>query len=1318
MGATNLIRNTSLALLAGLLLTASTVVRADYQTDVLSKGPVGYWRLNDSVAAPIPVMATNAGSLGSAGNGSFVADVMLGKPGALPAQPGNTAAYYPGYLERTRISIPNNNAAFSPSGSFSVEFWAKPDRNTGSVTCPAAYSHFVESPVSRRGWLFYQGHTNTANGWSFRVYTNASSLSSLVDAGVYMAIDTNSWYHVVGVYDAAGPSLALYVNGVLQTNTPMASAYVPVLDTTINLTLGCRSDGTFGFAGKLDEPAVYPVALSGTQIAAHYQAGTNSSPSTPYQTVIGTDGPTGYWRLNEKLGPDAANLAGAGTPGQYVATTTPGVAGPVTPAWSGFTAANKAVSISSATPGSVRLPPLNLSTNTVTMTAWVKPSGPQNPYAGIVFQWANVPALTSSGLMVGKDGGLQLGYTWNNTASTYDFPSTISLPANQWSFVALSVSPNSATLMAHDGTTLQTNVNIATHAAQGFQGLTHIGMDPFDPANATFNGSVDEVAIFNRTLSVGELYSLYASAKGGLAPTIFVEPSAPAVVFVGEPLTLSVDAGGTPNLTYQWRKGGSPLAGRTNSSYTIPSLVLGDAGDYAVVVTNPFGTATSALVVITVQPQVAPTILVQPVGKSVYRGGYVNLSVTADGGNLKYQWKKDGSDVAGATSSSYVIYPAAATNAGSYVVIVSNRVSTATSDSAVVGVTVPAPGSYEDIISTNLPISWWRLDEPVGSSTFVDSMGRFDGSWVNSGGVTLGVTGAITGSTNTAVYLNRASSSYGSIPFTPQLNVPTFSIEFWAYTTNTVDDLAAVGSYVANPVAKGWFILRSGANQWGPRLASGGKTYLLLPEGPAYVARWNHFVMTVSPSGIQSYINGLREGTTEFGYWDWNDSAPFRIGADAPGASSGNNYWDGILDEIVYYPTVLSSNDVVLHYQAGRYGSTTPPVFLTQPRSQTAAEGTTVSFTPEVEGTKPITFGWWKDGNPIAGANNMTLTFNSVSFADAGTYVLRATNSVGNAQSVPAVLTVVGQPTFANVTNGLVLHLEFDGNYTDSSGRGNNGTASPSPSPSFTTGLIGSGALQVASTVTADTNTFVTNLTSTSYVTLGVRPDLQFANNVNFSVAYWIKYTNVIGDLPIFGNSESSLSSWGHNFSPNFSGGIGWSLNDDASDRRFESTQVVNDGQWHHVAVSIERTGEISTYIDGALIDRQLGYDRNVDNFQQCVIGQANTLAYSGFTSIAHGTATSSFEVDDLGVWRRALTGNEAYTMWYVGKNYGASFDNYGPVMIVMRKLGTEVELIWQAGTLKESTSLGGPWNPVPGAVAPYHKTTPSAEIKFYRVEL
>jgi len=69
----------------------------------------------------------------------------------------------------------------------------------------------------------------------------------------------------------------------------------------------------------------------------------------------------------------------------------------------------------------------------------------------------------------------------------------------------------------------------------------------------------------------------------------------------------------------------------------------------------------------------------------------------------------------------------------------------------------------------------------------------------------------------------------------------------------------------------------------------------------------------------------------------------------------------------------------------------------------------------------------------------------SLAFTDAANYSVHISNNVGATNSVSVPLVVLAAPTNAPAIPGLVLHLTFDGNLTDVTGRGNNGTVCTSP---------------------------------------------------------------------------------------------------------------------------------------------------------------------------------------------------------------------------------------------------------------------------------
>jgi hypothetical protein len=95
---------------------------------------------------------------------------------------------------------------------------------------------------------------------------------------------------------------------------------------------------------------------------------------------------------------------------------------------------------------------------------------------------------------------------------------------------------------------------------------------------------------------------------------------------------------------------------------------------------------------------------------------------------------------------------------------------------------------------------------------------------------------------------------------------------------------------------------------------------------------------------------------------------------------------------------------------------------------------------------------------------------------------------------------------------------------------------------------------------------------------------------------------------------------------------------------------------------------------------------------------------------------SGTYTIDDLGIWRRALTPSQATGIYAAGE-VGQSFDVKGPGALTLKKAGANLELIWQSGTLQSVDNLGDTWVNVPGAVAPYHVVTPAAARKFYRVQ-
>ena len=177
------------------------------------------------------------------------------------------------------------------------------------------------------------------------------------------------------------------------------------------------------------------------------------------------------------------------------------------------------------------------------------------------------------------------------------------------------------------------------------------------------------------------------------SPSITSQPVNQSVI-AGQSATFSVAATGSATLSFQWKKYGTNIPGATSSSYTTPATSPADSGAvFTVVVSNSAGTAISTHATLTVTANaVPPTVTTQPQNLSVLPGASASFWVSATGTSpLTYQWKKNGSDIPGATSSSYSTPPSSNADSGAlYSVVVTNSAGSATSNPASPTVTAAA----------------------------------------------------------------------------------------------------------------------------------------------------------------------------------------------------------------------------------------------------------------------------------------------------------------------------------------------------------------------------------------------------------------------------------------------------------------------------------------------------------------------------------------------------------------------------------------------------------------------------------------------------
>ena len=171
--------------------------------------------------------------------------------------------------------------------------------------------------------------------------------------------------------------------------------------------------------------------------------------------------------------------------------------------------------------------------------------------------------------------------------------------------------------------------------------------------------------------SMGTTVSVSAVLAVVSPPIITVQPEGQTVV-AGAPVVFTVEAEGSAPLGYQWHFNSVEIPGATDSSYSLLSVQLTNAGTYAVVVSNALGTAVSSNA--TLAAVLPPIITTQPSGQTSPAGATVDFAVQADSSvPAEYQWYFNQTNLlleaVAATVSLTNVQPV---HAGDYFVVVKN----------------------------------------------------------------------------------------------------------------------------------------------------------------------------------------------------------------------------------------------------------------------------------------------------------------------------------------------------------------------------------------------------------------------------------------------------------------------------------------------------------------------------------------------------------------------------------------------------------------------------------------------------------------------
>jgi hypothetical protein len=715
-----------------------------------------------------------------------------------------------------------------------------------------------------------------------------------------------------------------------------------------------------------------------------------------------------------------------------------------------------------------------------------------------------------------------------------------------------------------------------------------------------------------------------------------------------------------------------------------------------------------------------PTIVVQPADTTVWDGGAAPFSVqVASAPNLTYQWKRNGTKVAGATASSLflpnaargtdnnTVYACAITNTGSGLSTTSSNATL-----SIAFVQTNNVNNYHNLVTGQASlVGYFPVDGNTGATLsnlkFPANAGTLEG-----GASYDGRTDRSFG--QRALALDRAGklgdvTMPNDVDYTFPGGVGTIEAivymnELGAYINSggwTFPTIFAIGEADrSSPV----FATLLGVSKTGDALEAsvdGGVTTLSWPAPKNLLGRFAHVALVVDQaSGVTAYLDGRSLGT-QGAFSPTGSTSPVWIGnAGSHTNAFTGTVWSGTIDELAIYTNNLPAGTINAHYAMLVYGTNTAPVILSPPSPVTifaGAANNTVTFTVNAEGTLPLSYQWKSNGVAVAGATSAALTISGVIPSYSATYTVDVHNPVGTT-SVSATLAVVTPTGYAAavIADNPVGYWRLgeasgptaldswganDGTYFGTETFGLPGALARDPNTSVD--FSGNGASLVRVPYNSGFNGGLDPNGSWT-VECWVRPDFDAATEgglfavpvasvdltANRSGYFFLEQPD--GWQLRLGNSGGYLPGWN-----GAAGSVGG---------------VAQANTWYHLVGQYDgAAGNGYVYVNGVQVK------------SAPVAGLANNGAATFNIGDRGDGAPFAGRVDEVAVYSGVLPASRIAAHYYAGQ----------PPRITLTRSGANLTLSWPAGVLYQAGDAAGPYTIVSGAVSPL-TITPNLARKFY----
>lgn len=526
----------------------------------------------------------------------------------------------------------------------------------------------------------------------------------------------------------------------------------------------------------------------------------------------------------------------------------------------------------------------------------------------------------------------------------------------------------------------------------------------------------------------------------------------------GNPLNLSVTAAGPGPITYQWIRNGSYLTGENGPTLSLP---VAQPGNYTVLLRSSHGTVLSLPAVVSVFDP--PLITRQPISGTVDPGDPIAVNVIAGGAApLSYQWYKDGVALPGETNDLYVVLSAGVTSQGLYHAVVSNPVGSVASTAAQILVALPvsilqqpvggtrsvSEGLNATLAVTNLGglppffFQWFKDGQAITSFTTNAAFALTNAALADAGNYFVVITNSITNALGGGNVVTSDVITVSILPKPRIVQQPTSLATAFDQTFAVVTfGVVATGE---PPLSYQWeknLIPIPGATNAilnPPNLLANAGTYRVRVSNVQGITLSSNAQFTVLPSSVPSIVSQPVAQVALTG-------ATVTLAVTAAGAPPPSYQWIragvALLGETNTTLTVAnvtpgSAADyyVQVFNDRGLVNSTpatltvhAPPVLITPPQSLTVTQGTTTNFSASISGTPTPVVTWFKDGvrltnsSGYSGVSTPNLLVLTAEGAQAGSYLMVATNVAGSITSAPVSLTVLLAPTITTHPTDVTL---------------------------------------------------------------------------------------------------------------------------------------------------------------------------------------------------------------------------------------------------------------------------------------------------------